>query len=372
MSTENILLVLLAFAVLVIIIHYKNSIEPFQNADISTPPELADPIPSIKASLDEKLNSYLASYKYKASEMENELNKYPEMSRDFTSYYNKLHDSVYGGISIDKAKVFMPKIVDILKGQANIESKYNTNLDISLLTDELKKYFSTQNNPYTLEKVPDEDDYFIKTFNGYLTYDKSIIKYDIQPISTEPLKLQRITELGQEVNNLVLSSYSDRTIASLEKELELLDEDAGHLKPITLPRAIKSYQNGDNISVISANNDKYLVALNGGCIKTGSDGSYDITKCNTSDNSQQFDIKNVYDSDQYNIWVLENDEVNPNDRIKYPFAMVRSVNTDNCLTNNYGKVSIEPCKVSKGQRWKLLDTNAKCMDFSKSFKNNNK
>jgi hypothetical protein len=367
MDTENVLLILLSLAVLVIIIHYKNSMEPFQNNDTNnTTPEPADPIPSIKASLDEKLNSYLASYKYKASEMEGELNNSPEMSRDFTSYYNKLRDSVYGGISLEKAEGFMPKIVDILKGQANIESKYNTNLDISLLTDELKKYFDTQNNPYTLEKVEGEDNYFIKTFNGYLTYDKSIIKYDLQPISTEPIKLQRITELGQEVNNLVLSSYSDRTIASLEKELELLDEDAGHLKPITLPRAIKSYQNGDNISVVSANNDKYLVALNGGCAKTGSDGSYDITKCNTSDNSQQFDIKNVYDSDQYNVWIQENDEVNPNDRIMYPFAMVRSVNTDNCLTNNYGKVSIEPCKVSKGQRWKLLDTNTKCMDYNKS------
>ena len=191
MNTENVLLILLSFATLVIIIHYKNSMEPFQNTD--TTPEPADPIPSIKASLDEKLNSYLASYKYKASEMEGELNNSPEMSRDFTSYYNKLRDSVYGGISLEKAKVFMPKIVDILKGQANIESKYNTSLDISLLTDELKKYFNTQNNPYTLEKVEGEDDYFIKTFEESMilfqtTITEKIKNYDVHLIDLQYFK----------------------------------------------------------------------------------------------------------------------------------------------------------------------------------------
>ena len=38
-------------------------------------------------------------------------------------------------------------------------------------------------------------------------------------------------------------------------------------------------------------------------------------------------------------------------KINYPFVMLKSVNTENCLTNNHGSLTVQPCYTFESQRW---------------------
>jgi hypothetical protein len=156
------------------------------------------------------------------------------------------------------------------------------------------------------------------------------------------------------------SSYAIDKIKKLQNQLTYLNRETEKLKEIREPNTIKSLQNGLNISVLGTDNGNFLIAVNGGCIKVSSNGSYDITKCKPNSQSEQFRIINVYDRSGYNKELLPNDEVREDDEISYPFAVIKSINTGNYLKNHFGKISVEPLVVSKGQRWKLLENSIKC------------
>ena len=156
------------------------------------------------------------------------------------------------------------------------------------------------------------------------------------------------------------SSYATDKIKKLKNQLTFLNRETEKLKDIKEPNTIKSLQNGLNISVLGTDNGNFLIAVNGGCIKVSSNGSYDITKCKPNSQSEQFRIINVYDRSGYNKELLPNDEVREDDEISYPFAVIKSINTGNYLKNHFGKISVEPLVVSKGQRWKLLENSIKC------------
>ena len=38
-------------------------------------------------------------------------------------------------------------------------------------------------------------------------------------------------------------------------------------------------------------------------------------------------------------------------KINYPFVMMKSANNDNCLTNNHGNITVQPCYALEAQRW---------------------
>ena len=42
-------------------------------------------------------------------------------------------------------------------------------------------------------------------------------------------------------------------------------------------------------------------------------------------------------------------------KISYPFAMMKSVNNDNCLTNNHGTITVQPCYSFVAQRWMPME-----------------
>ena len=37
--------------------------------------------------------------------------------------------------------------------------------------------------------------------------------------------------------------------------------------------------------------------------------------------------------------------------INYPFVMMKSINNENCLTNNHGSITVQPCYSFVAQRW---------------------
>lgn len=216
-------------------------------------------------------------------------------------------------------------IIIIFNHKHNKEPFYNANND--LIIDKLTKI----NNLLTsVENQNDENiqDSKSKTTNLLSSVNNAIMKTNITPIDLTDLH-DEVDFLGREYNNI----------------------------KTTKPRSLKSYNNGAALAISNIKSDKYLVHLNNGCLGATLDNNYKVYKCNSNDAKQKFQLIPIFDESNYNYNLTQGlDKVNPGDNLKYPFSIVKSVNNENCLSNNHNKITIEPCRVLKSQRWKEMDT----------------
>lgn len=130
---------------------------------------------------------------------------------------------------------------------------------------------------------------------------------------------------------------------------------------------IKSLNNGMEVDLFNTpntfykdlrsgiNTDSFLIGLNNGCLSV-SLNEYDIYKCNDKNPKQQFKMQHVINDEEYkqNVDKVINFDNIDTSKINYPFVMMKSVNNDNCLTNNNGYVTVQPCYAYEAQRWMPL------------------
>lgn len=128
---------------------------------------------------------------------------------------------------------------------------------------------------------------------------------------------------------------------------------------------IKSLNNGMEIGLISTSNtvfqdhktgsniSAYMVAVNNGCLSVGAN-EYDVYKCDDKNPKMLFKMEHILNSTAYgkNIDTSLPADANSNlDNINYPFVLMKSVNNENCLTNNHGSLTVQPCYTYQAQRW---------------------
>ena len=150
-----------------------------------------------------------------------------------------------------------------------------------------------------------------------------------------------VTDLENLVNNLGLSNVSNKTYNS-----------------------IKSLNNGMEMKLVSTLNTKftdsktganlpgYMVMVNNGCLSVGST-DYDVYKCNDKNPKQIFKMEHILNETAYQNNIdsaLPIDNTNKAN-INYPFVMMKSINNENCLTNNHGTLTVQPCYSFVAQRW---------------------
>jgi hypothetical protein len=127
---------------------------------------------------------------------------------------------------------------------------------------------------------------------------------------------------------------------------------------------IKSLNNGMDITLTNTPNTKfidtqtgvdtnaYMVNINDGCLSVGAT-DYDIYKCNDENIKHLFKMQHILSEEDYskNIDIsLPFNNVDTS-KIKYPFVMMKSVNNQNCLTNQNGNITVQPCYSYVAQRW---------------------
>jgi hypothetical protein len=44
-------------------------------------------------------------------------------------------------------------------------------------------------------------------------------------------------------------------------------------------------------------------------------------------------------------------------KTNYPFTLIKSLNNDNCLTNNHGEITVQPCSILNAQQFIPLESN---------------
>ena len=151
------------------------------------------------------------------------------------------------------------------------------------------------------------------------------------------------------------------TIIDLENTINNLDLNEVNKKTYN---KIKSLNNGLDIQLVNTPNtlikdDKtgntitgYMVMANDGCLSVGAN-DYDIYKCDDKNIKQIFKMEHILNETAYQNNIDMSLPVDNIDKtnINYPFAMLKSVNNENCLTNSHGSLSVQPCYSFIAQRW---------------------
>jgi hypothetical protein len=174
-----------------------------------------------------------------------------------------------------------------------------------------------------------------------------MIKYDtINKTNNDQLiKLERmVTDLENTVNkmnknNILKQKYT--RVKSLNNGMEL--------NLLTSPNANFTDRQTGSIT------PGYMVNVNNGCISVGAN-DYDVYKCNDKNNKQIFKMEHILNDIDYNKHIDKSIPIDNVDKTKinYPFAMIKSINNENCLTNNHGVLTVQPCYSYVAQRWMPL------------------
>ena len=151
----------------------------------------------------------------------------------------------------------------------------------------------------------------------------------------------QITDLENIVEKLHLSNIKDKNISKV-KSLNNGLEIALSQSPNTI---FRDPQTG-------VTTGGYMVNLNNGCLSVGATG-YDVYKCNDKNPKHLFKMAHIINDQEYEKHI---DKAIPFDNvdkttINYPFALIKSINNQNCLTNTNGNITVQPCYSFEAQRW---------------------
>jgi hypothetical protein len=199
-------------------------------------------------------------------------------------------------------------------------------------------------------------------------------------VDTNAINNSFINNISSNINTVVsnISSYYNTTsntnainiknlensLIDLENMITNINRKNANTKEYTY---IKSLNNGMEMDLIKtpntyftdlktgSNTAAYLLGMNNGCLSVGAN-DYDVYKCNDKNPKQLFKMQNILNELDYtnNIGKALPFDNFDTSTIEYPFAMIKSVNNDNCLTNNHGEITVQPCYSFVAQRWMPL------------------
>lgn len=191
------------------------------------------------------------------------------------------------------------------------------------------------------------------------------INNDINNKISDKIKYQTIDIIKKYQDN---NAYSKKQINILEKNVIDLENIINNKKSENINNIdysrIKSLNNGMELNLFKTPNTVFidndsqrnintsLVGFNNGCLSVGSN-DYNVYKCDDKNPKQYFQVKHIINETDYKKNIDKSIDFDKIDKTKisYPFAMIKSTNTDNCLTNNHGNITIQPCYSFIAQRW---------------------
>ena len=199
-----------------------------------------------------------------------------------------------------------------------------------------------------------------------------LINYDPNKVYLDYKNI--ITSNINSITNTLSSSHTskininDTKITNLENSVSDLENLVYNLNLNNISdkkyNSIKSLNNGMEMKLVSTQNTvfndaktgskmpAYMVMANDGCLSVGAT-DYDIYKCNDKNPKQLFKMEHILNETAYQNNIdsaLPIDNTNKAN-INYPFVMMKSVNNENCLTNNHGVLTVQPCYSFVAQRW---------------------
>jgi len=246
----------------------------------------------------------------------------------------------------------------------------NVNGDISSNISNNKENFTLQSD--IIDKNTEISNLIIdinKLSNNNPAADLSVRKKEID----ENLQSSIAESINTNTNNLItrVGNSNDRinnNITTLTNQISDLENIITRLNLKNIVKSnytkIKSLNNGAEITLTQTpntfyldtrtgmNTAAYMVNLNNGCLSIGAT-DYDVYKCNEKNIKHLFKMEHVINEEGYNKHIDKSVPFNKTDlsSINYPFVLMRSVNNNNCLTNQNGNITVQPCDALISQRW---------------------
>jgi len=253
------------------------------------------------------------------------------------------------------------------------DNKYtNTNTDTYTT---IEKFSTASTKPLTDADINNNTNKLNMLINNLLSVPTIGIISD--PVNNDKEIQKSLSDSIASQSSILASTYSsNNTLTS--KQITNLENNITDLENIINNKKIKKINNNKYNTVKSLNNgmemnligtpntifqdkttgkitDAYLVNVNNGCISVGA-SDYDVYKCNDKNPKQLFKMQHIINETDYANNIdksLPFDNVDKNS-INYPFAMIKSSNNDECLTNNHGTLTVQPCYSFEAQRWMPL------------------
>lgn len=265
---------------------------------------------------------------------------------------------------------------------ANFDKNFNTNLKHNNNhKGDRENKFNTTNiiENFDVEQTIIDNNIYI---NSLLSQLNNVAEISVSA-NTDNINKNFINNISSNVNAITsnISNYyntnnnSDsgviKNITGLENNLTDLENMIKNMNLIKVRNkeysTIKSLNNGMDMQLIKtpntyftdlktgSNTAAYLLMMNKGCLSVGAN-DYDVYKCNDKNPKQYFKIQNILNEKDYtnNIDLSLPSGTDDLSAVTYPFAMIKSVNNDNCLTNNHGNITVQPCYSFVAQRWMPL------------------
>lgn len=174
---------------------------------------------------------------------------------------------------------------------------------------------------------------------------------------------QYLSKLRSQVNNDIV--HKEKSLNNLDNILLRLSQykDDEFLKQLKNSdfKSIKSHNNGLDLSINRLGYNKYQIKGQDGCISVTPENDYNIVPCDINDKGQHFEFDHIFNETEYrNRMNKAFPQLGNLGKVYYPFTLVKSKVTDNCLKNSHNKLSVEPCREYEGQRWASSKTSNKC------------
>jgi hypothetical protein len=183
--------------------------------------------------------------------------------------------------------------------------------------------------------------------------DTELLRTQQQGLNT---KIQQLHDKIQDYDFL-LGDGQNNKLTQLNNEINEIDSNMRNrkLKEVlnTKFTGLKSQNNGLELLLEPVSLNKYQIKVNNGCLGVTGTG-YDVYNCNPDDTSQHFNLRHIYNDYAYRSEATNLGFVEEPNNIKFPFVMAKSVNNDNCISNNHNNLRVMPCDMVKSQRWNTL------------------
>ena len=234
----------------------------------------------------------------------------------------------------------------------------------------------TANENFTVQ-TSDPEIYISKLTDkiGTLKDSVSNVKTKIDIARTDDFNIQN--RLENYLNNILVDQIrqdndylvskqkeQDTRVGKLQLELANINAIREKMsKNIDEIKQISSEHNGESISVQQLDNGKYLININNKCLTSYGDMDYELNKCKQNSISQQFKISHIPDATTFRDFTGNKYEnVSNNLENPFPFNIIQSELTKQCLKSNDDGVSIEPCDANNKTYWDLSSEDKVCLD----------
>ena len=210
-------------------------------------------------------------------------------------------------------------------------------------------------------------EYIMSMYNNYIN--KLYSKQEIDNLFNTNIS-EAINDNTQNLidNNNNTNENTENNIIDLENKLSDLENITNKLKINKIEQnkysKIKSLNNGQEFCLKQTPKTNfvnpqtgyltggYMVNMNDGCLSVGA-SDYNVYKCNDENQKHLFKMNHIINEQDYELNIDKTVPFNNIDKTKinYPFALIKSVNNNNCLTNKNGNVTVQPCNSFVAQRW---------------------